>query len=289
VTRAWFKARDAQAAPLTHGGVLLVPTEGWVSLRLGEFWVFRELLYFLVWRDVMVRYKQAVLGAAWAIIQPVATMIVFTVVFGRLAGMPSDGLPYSVFTLTALIPWTLFATALTQAGNSMVSNQNLVAKVYFPRLIIPLAAALAALVDFLIAFVVLIALMTYYRVIPDRAVLALPYFVSLAVAGALAAGIWLAALNVRYRDVKHMIPFLVQFGLFVTPVAYASSIVPQQWRVLYGLNPMVGVVDGFRWCLLGAAQPPMQMIGASTLAVAILLVTGIAYFRRVENTFADVI
>ena len=265
------------------------PPRTWLDLRLKELWMFRELLYFLVWRDVKVRYKQTALGAAWAILQPVMTMLVFSVFFGRLAKVPSDGIPYPVFAFTALLPWQLFAYALTESSNSLVSNQNLITKVYFPRLVIPISAVLAGLVDFGISFVVLLVLMRYYGIVPTAAVALLPLFVLLAIVTALAVGLWLSALNVKYRDVRYTIPFLTQFWLFVTPVAYPSSLVPEQWRALYGLNPMAGVVEGFRWALLGKTQSPGAMLAVSVAAVIILLFGGLMYFRRTESTFADVV
>lgn len=272
------------------GDVLWIrPTQGWASLRLGDVWLHRELLFFLIWRDVKVRYKQTALGVAWAVLQPVLTMVVFSIVFGRLAGLPSDGLPYSVFTLCALLPWQLFAQALTQSSNSMVANEGLITKIYFPRLIIPLATVLGGLVDFVVAFVVLLALMAYWGVVPGVSALALPAFLALALATALGVGLWLAALNVEYRDVRHTIPFIAQFWLFATPVAYASSLVPERWRLLIGLNPMAGVVDGFRWALLGTARVDGAMLGVSVVVALALLVSGLFYFRRTERSFADVI
>jgi lipopolysaccharide transport system permease protein len=265
------------------------PTRGWISLRLGELWESRELLYFLVWRDVKVRYKQSVLGAAWAVIQPLMTMVVFSVFFGRLARIPSDGLPYPLFAFCALLPWQLFAHALGQASNSLVGNQSLITKVYFPRAIIPIAAVLGGLVDFGIAFLVLLAMMLYYGIMPTAAVVSLPLFIALAMLTALAVGVWLSALNVRYRDVRHTIPFLIQFWLFATPIAYPSSLVPETWRALYGLNPMAGVVDGFRWALLGKPEAPGPMVAVATLVVVVTLIGGFCYFRRTEKTFADVI
>jgi len=264
------------------------PSRGWVSLRLRELWEYRELLYFLVWRDIKVRYKQTALGAAWAILQPVMTMMVFSVFFGRLAKVPSDGIPYPVFAFAALLPWQLFAFALSESANSLVASQNLIKKVYFPRLVIPIASVLAGLVDFAIAFVVLIGLMAYYGIHPTGAVAALPLFILFAVVSALAVGLWLSALNVQYRDVRYVIPFLTQFWMFVTPVAYPSSLVPAKWRTLFGLNPMACVVEGFRWALLGKSTSPGPLLWVSIAAVMILLVGGLIYFRRMESTFADV-
>jgi lipopolysaccharide transport system permease protein len=264
-------------------------SKGWVSLKLRDLWEYRELLYFLIWRDVKVRYKQTVLGAAWAILQPFLTMVVFSIFFGRLAGVPSDGIPYPVFAYTALVPWQLFAYALTESGNSLVANQQLITKVYFPCLVIPISAVLAGLVDFGIAFVVLLGMMFYYGIMPTAAALTLPLFLLLAIATALAVGLWLSALNVQYRDVRYTIPFLAQFWLFATPIAYSSSLVPERWRVLYGLNPMAGVVEGFRWALLGKSGGVGPLVIVSALVVSVLLFGGLVYFRLMEKTFADVV
>lgn len=265
------------------------PAQGWTAIGLRELWEYRELLYFLTWRDVKVRYKQTVLGAAWAIIQPLFMMVVFSLFFGRLAKVPSDGIPYPVFTFCALLPWQLFAHALTESSNSLVGNQNLITKVYFPRLVIPIAAVLGGAVDFLIAFVILILLMLYYGIVPGWAVLTLPGFLLLALITALAVGLWLSALNAKYRDVRYTISFLVQFWLFATPVVYPSSLIPEKWRPLYGLNPMAGVVEGFRWALLGRSQPPGLMLWISISVVVLMLVGGLYYFRRMEQQFADVV
>ena len=265
------------------------PTAGSVSLRLAELWEYRELLYFLVWRDVKVRYKQTVLGVAWAVIQPLMTMVVFSIFFGRLAKMPSDGLPYPIFAYCALLPWQLFAGALGEAGQSLIGNQNLIKKVYFPRLVIPLASVMTGLVDFAIAFGVLVGMMVYYGVAPSWAMLTLPAFVVLCVATALGVGLWLSALSVEYRDVRYTIPFLTQFWLFATPVAYPASLVPDAWRPLMGLNPMAGVVEGFRWALLGTANPPLSVMSVSIATTAVILLSGLFYFRRMERTFADVV
>jgi len=269
--------------------LLIRPSRGWMALNLRDVWEYRGLLYFLVWRDVKVRYKQTVLGAVWAVLQPVMMMVVFSVFFGRLIGVPSDGLPYPVTTFAALLPWQLFAYALTESGNSLVANQQLITKVYFPRLVIPISAVVAGLVDFAIAFVVLLGIMLYYHIIPTAAVVTLPLFILLAVATALAVGLWLSALNVEYRDVRYTIPFLTQFWFFASPIAYPSSVVPEKWRMLYGLNPVAGVVEGFRWALLGKAGGPDAMILVSALMVGLLLFGGLVYFRRMERTFADVV
>jgi lipopolysaccharide transport system permease protein len=268
---------------------------GWQALDLRELWRYRELLWFLAARDVKLRYKQTALGAAWAVIQPLFTMIVFSVFFGQLGGIPSDGVPYPLFALCALLPWQLFAYALTQSSNSVVNEQRLITKVYFPRLLVPVASVLSGLVDFAIAFLLLLAMMGYYwlagkhGVAPGPALVALPFFVLFAVATALAVGLWLATLNVQYRDFRYTIPFLTQFWMFVSPVAYPSSLVPERWRPLYGLNPMAGVIEGFRWALLGLENPSWGLLGVSAAVVAVLLVGGLFYFRRMERTFADVV
>ena len=265
------------------------PSRGWVSLRLNELWDYRELLYFLVWRDIKVRYKQTELGAIWAVLQPMLTMLVFSVFFGRLAKMPSDGIPYPVFVYAALLPWQLFSYALTESANSLVGSQNLIKKVYFPRLVVPLSSVLSGLVDFAISFVVLLGLMAYYGIRPTAAIAVLPLFVLFALATALSVGLWLSALNVEFRDVRYTIPFLTQFWMFATPVAYPSSLVPEKWRVFLGLNPMAGVVEGFRWALLGKSDAPGPLLWVSLAAVILLLSGGLAYFRRMEKTFADVV
>jgi lipopolysaccharide transport system permease protein len=260
-----------------------------MSVGLKELWEYRELLYFLIWRDVKVRYKQTALGAAWAILQPLMMMAVFSLFFGYLARLPSDGVPYPIFTLCALLPWQLFAHALTESSNSLVANERLLTKVYFPRLVVPIAAVLGGLVDFAIAFVILLLMMLYYGVVPTWAIVTLPGFILLAVVTALGVGLWLSALNVQYRDVRHTMAFLIQFWLFATPVAYSSSLVPERWRALYGLNPMVGVVEGFRWALLGKSEPPGALLAVSVAVVVLLLIGGIYYFRRMEQEFADVV
>jgi lipopolysaccharide transport system permease protein len=267
----------------------VAPSRGWVSLKLGELWAYRELLYFLVWRDIKVRYKQTALGAAWAVIQPFFTMVVFSLFFGRLAKMPSDNIPYPIFAYAALVPWTFFANGLTESSNSLVGSANLIKKVYFPRLAVPIAAVLAGLVDFAIAFVVLVGMMLYYGVAPTANVLWLPLFLLLALATALGTGLWLSALNVQFRDVRYVVPFTVQFWLFATPIAYPSSLLPEPWRTVYGLNPMAGVVEGFRWALLGTNTKPGAMVALSSLVAALLLAGGAFYFRRMEKTFADVV
>lgn len=269
--------------------LVIRPDLGWHLLDLRDLWRYHELVLFLMWRDISVRYKQTVLGAAWAIIQPFFTMVVFSVFFGRLAGVPSDGLPYPVWSYCALLPWQLFAFSLTEAGNSLVANQNLITKVYFPRLAIPLAATLAGLFDFAIAFIVLLVLMVYYGIKPTAAVWLLPLLLAIALAAALGAGLWCAALNVQYRDVRYALPFLAQIWLFLTPIAYPSSLVPAAWRWLYGLNPMVGVVEGFRWSLLGLGEAPVTLMLLASASSLVLLVTGVLFFERMERSFADVI
>ena len=264
------------------------PEHGWVSLKLQERWEYRELLYFLTWRDVKVRYKQTALGGAWAIIQPVMTMIAFSLFFGQLAHIPSDGVPYPIFSYAALVPWGFFANALGQASNSLVSNANLVSKVYFPRLVVPLASILAGVIDTGIAFLVLLGMMAYFGIMPSLAVMLLPVFLLLALTTALGVGLWLSALNVQFRDVRYVVPFLTQFWLFITPVAYPSSLLSEPWRTVYALNPMVGVIEGFRWALLGTPAPG-PMIAVSASASVALLVSGAFYFRRMERGYADLV
>ena len=265
------------------------PSTGWVSLRLKELFEYRELLYFLVWRDVKVRYKQTALGASWAIIQPFFTMIVFSLFFGKLAKIPSDGVPYPIFSFAALVPWSFFATSLTNTSNSLVGSANLIKKVYFPRLAIPIATVLSGLVDFGVAFLMLIAMMFWYRMVPTANVLWLPLFVLLAFVTSLGVGLWLSAMNVQYRDVKYVVPFLTQFWLFATPVAYPSSLLTGRWREVYALNPMVGVVEGFRWALLGTRTEALGVIAVSSVTAVVILISGAYYFRRMERTFADVV
>ena len=268
---------------------VVTPSRGWSVPQFTSLWEYRELLYFLIWRDVKVRYKQTALGILWAVLQPFMTMVVFSIFFGALGQFPSDGVPYPIFAYTALLPWQLFVGSLAASGNSLVGNQQLITKVYFPRLVVPLSAVCVGLIDFSLSFVILLGMMLYYSLYPTAAVLLLPLFVLLAVATALAVGLWLATLNVQYRDVQYTIPFLTQFWLFITPVAYPSSMVPEQWRMLYSLNPMVGVVDGFRWALLGQTTKPDAAIFLSVLVTGILLLGGLYYFRRMETTFADVV
>ena len=290
---------EAGGAPLeasSHGDggslrlpqeIVIRPSRGWVALGFRELWAYRELLYFLTWRDIKVRYKQTGLGAAWAILQPVLTMLVFSIFFGGLAKVPSDGVPYPLFTLTGLLPWQLFSYALTQSSSSVITNKNLISKVYFPRLLVPISAVLSGLVDFAIAFAVLLVMMFHYGVAPGWAVLIIPLAVLFTVVSALAVGLWLSALNVKYRDVQYAVPFMTQFWMFLTPIAYPSSLVPAKWRLLYGLNPMSGVVDSFRWALLGRTPSSTALVSISAVVVVVAFVGGLAYFRRVEKTFAD--
>ncbi|MCX6588729.1 MAG: ABC transporter permease [Acidobacteria bacterium] len=267
----------------------IAPSKGWVSLQLKELYAYRELLYFLIWRDIKVRYKQTALGAAWAIIQPFFTMVVFSLFFGRLAKIQSDGLPYPVFAYAALVPWTFFAQGLSQASDSLVGSANLIRKVYFPRLAIPVGTVVSGMVDFLLAFLVLLLLMLYYGVTPGWHVLWLPLLLVLALVTALGVGLWLSALNVKFRDVKYVVPFVTQFWMFVTPIAYPSSLLPPEWRPVYALNPMVGVVEGFRWALLGTDTAPGPMMAVSAAVALVLLVSGAFVFRRMEKSFADVV
>jgi len=281
------------AGPLAGAQSLRVteirPTSGWQGVPWRELWEYRELAYFLSWRDIQVRYKQTAIGIAWAILQPLLTMLVFTLFFGRLGKIPSDGFPYAVFTLAALVPWTFFANGLTQTANSIIDNSNLITKVYFPRLVVPIASMMSRLVDFALAFILLICMLPAYGIWPTARVLALPAFLLLALITALGVGLWLAALNVKYRDVMYVVPFMSQIWLFCTPVAYPSSLLPEPWRTLYGINPMVGVVEGFRWSLLGEATVPWAMIIVSTVVAIFMLVSGTYYFRRMERSFADIV
>lgn len=273
----------------TSSFIRIEPSRGWVNLKLAELWEYRELIYFLVWRDIKVRYKQTALGMAWAIIQPFFTMVVFSIFFGRLAKVASDGIPYPIFSYAALVPWTFFSHVLNSSSNSVVNSSNLVKKVYFPRLALPISNALSGVVDFAIAFVVLLGMMLYYDMTPTANVVWLPFFLLLALITSLGVGLWLSALNVQFRDVRYTLPFITQFWLFATPIAYPSSLLPEPWRTIYGLNPLVGVVEGFRWALLGAQTKPGLMIIASSLAALGLLISGIFYFKSMEKTFADIV
>ena len=261
----------------------------WLALDLGELWAYRDLVYFFVWRDIKVRYKQTVIGAAWAVLQPVLTMLVFSLFFGRLARIPSRGLPYPIFYYSALLPWMYFATAMQSATNVVVENQRVITKIYFPRVVLPISSVMAGLLDFAISFAVFLALMAYYRMVPTSAVIWLPAFMLLAVLTALGVGLWLSALNALYRDVRYVVPFLVQFWLFASPVAYPSSLVPAKWRWLYGLNPMAGVIEGFRWALTGHGDPPSILLAASSGAVVLLVLSGLVYYHAMEGTIADVV
>lgn len=272
--------------PVTY----LRPPQGWTSFNLRDLWQYRELIYFLTWRDLKVRYKQTLLGASWAILKPFLTMVVFSIFFGRLAQVPSDGLPYPIFAYTALLPWELFNNALQVASRSLVGNAHMITKVYFPRIILPLSAIMSGIVDFGIAFIILIGMMVYYGFSLTPAVWTLPLFLLLALVTALGVGLWLSALNVLYRDIGYITPFLTQFWLFITPIAYPASLVPEKWRMLYALNPMTGVVEGFRWALLGTQQSaPGGMLAVSTGISILLLVSGLFYFRRMERYFADIV
>ncbi len=265
------------------------PPKGFLNIRFADLWEFRELLYFLIWRDIKVRYKQTILGALWAIIQPVMTMVMFSIIFGRLANVPTDGIPYPIFSYTALLPWQLFSRALNEASGSLVSNQNMITKTYFPRIFLPAASVVGGLVDFGIAFLVLIGMMIYYNITLTWRVLLLPGFLALALITALAAGLWLSALNVRFRDIKYVTPFLIQFWLYGTPIAYATTLIPSEWQLLYGINPLVGVVDGFRWAMLGQDFTLGISFFVSLIVVILFFLSGLVYFQRMESTFADLV
>ena len=255
-----------------------------------DLWRYRELLYFLAWRDILVRYKQTAIGIAWALLRPFVTMVVFTVVFSNIAKLPSEGTPYPILVFAAMLPWQLFANALMDCSNSLINDSNLISKVYFPRMIVPASAVIVSFVDFLIAGMILLGLMAWYNFVPDWRILTLPFFILIAVALAMGAGLWFAALNVKYRDFRYVVPFVVQFGLYISPVGFSSSVVAEQWRLLYSLNPMVGVIDGFRWAILGGESKiygPEFLL--SVALVVLVLATGIWYFRRMERQFADVI
>jgi lipopolysaccharide transport system permease protein len=268
---------------------VIAPSKGWVALRLGALWRFRELLYFLIWRDVKVRYKQTVLGAAWAVLQPLLTMVIFSIFFGKLARMPSDGVPYPLFAYVALVPWTFFANGLTLSSGSLIANQGLLRKVYFPRLVIPISAVASGLIDFGIALIVLIGMIAWYGITPTSHVVWLVPLILLALVTALGVGLWFSALNVLYRDIQYIVPFLVQVWLYTTPIVYPSSLVPPRWRTLYAINPMVGVVEGFRWALLGTGTAPGPVILVSAMAALTILVGGLFFFRRMEKSFSDAV
>ena len=269
--------------------IRIEPSQGWFSLRLCELSEYRELLYFLAWRDVKVRYKQTAIGVGWAVLQPIITMIVFTAIFGRFAQIPSDGLPYPLFSFSALIPWTYFSTALNRSIASVVTESHLISKVYFPRLILPLASTLAGIVDFSISLIVLLGMMVWYGVDISWWLLTLPAFLLFALLTALAAGLWLSALNVRYHDVGHVVPFLIQIWMFCSPIVYPVSLIPERYRLLYSLNPMVGVIEGFRWALLKTASPNFSVMAVSAVVVLIILTGGLIFFKNMERTFADVV
>jgi len=271
--------------PVLH----IEPSKGWRTLNLRELWEYRELLYFLAWRDIKVRYKQTVLGAAWAIMQPFFAMVVFSIFFGRIAKIPSDNLPYPIFSFAALVPWTFFATALTSSSESLVSSSNLIKKIYFPRLAMPIASVVVGVVDFILAFIVLLGMMWYFHISPTGNVIFLPLLLLLALVTALGVGLWLSTLNVQFRDVRYTIPFLLQLWLFATPIVYPSSLLSEPWRTILGINPMAGVVEGFRWALLGTDTSPGSMIFVSSLMSLFLLLSGAFYFRRMEKSFADVV
>jgi len=294
-----FSIETSSLPPLRKGGsaknlsveptLVIQPRRHLLALDIKAIWEYRELLYFLIWRDLKVRYRQSAIGVGWVILQPLMTMVVFTAVFGKFVGVPSDGLPYPIFIFSALLPWTLFANSLTRGSASVVSNTQLVSKIYFPRLILPLSGVLSPVADFAVAFVILIGMMVWFGISPAWGILALPLLVLLAILTALAIGLWLSALDVRYRDVGHAVPFVVQIWMFITPVTYPVSLVPEKWRLLYSLNPMTGVIEGFRWALLGQQSPDFAVITVSAVMMFTLLVTGTIYFRHTERTFADVI
>jgi lipopolysaccharide transport system permease protein len=280
------KAIELARAPET---IYIKPSSGLAALNLRDLWIYRELILFMIWRDIKVRYKQTLLGAAWAVIQPVLTMLVFNFIFGQVAKVPTEGIPYPIFSYTALLPWGLFTTALNTASRSLTSNQNMITKIYFPRLVLPLASVLGGLVDFAIAFLILIVLMIYYRASPTIAVWTLPLFLLLAVMTALGVALWLSAINVQYRDVNYVLPFLTQFWLFLTPVAYSAKVISAKWQLVYSLNPMAGVVNGFRWALLGTNTGPNLNMAISAVISLVVLVSGLFYFRSMERSFADTI
>lgn len=269
--------------------IFIRPSTGWTALNLRDLWVYRELIFFMIWRDLKVRYKQTLLGATWAIIQPVMTMLVFNFLFTKVAKVPTEGIPYPIFSFTALLPWGLFTTALNTASRSLTANTNMVSKIYFPRLVLPIASVLAGLVDFAIAFVLLIGMMIYYKITPTVAVWTLPLFMLLAIITALGVALWLSAINVKYRDVNYALPFLTNFWLFITPVAYSANVISQKWQLVYSLNPMAGVVNGFRWALLGAETVLGPALAVSIGISLIVLIGGLFYFRNMERTFADLI
>ena len=271
--------------------IRIEPTRGWNTLKLGDIWRYRELVFFLTWRDIKVRYKQTLLGVAWAVLQPLITMVIFSLIFGRIAKLDSEGVPYPIFSFTALLPWQLFSKAITDTGQSMIKNRSMITKIYFPRLVIPLSSVLSGMIDFFVAFVILLGMMVYYQIKPTSDIWTLPLFLLLAMVTALGVGLWFSALNVKYRDIRYILPFLTRVWLYVTPVAYSSQYISENWQILYALNPMAGVVQGFRWAILGTEMGPNSVITLSTSSVIalFLLISGLFYFRRMERTFADVV
>jgi lipopolysaccharide transport system permease protein len=280
---------DSRVSPRSPETVLIRPSTGLAALNLGDLWSYRELIVFMIWRDLKVRYKQTLLGATWAVIQPVLTMLVFNFIFGTVAKVPTDGVPYPIFAFTALLPWGLFTTALNTASRSLTANQNMITKIYFPRLVLPIASVLGGLVDFAIALLILIGMLIFYKVTPTAAVWTLPLFLVLALITALGVALWLSAINVQYRDVNYVLPFLTQFWLFLTPVAYSAKVISEKWQIVYSLNPMAGVVNGFRWALLGTDTGPGLTMGISASIALVVLMSGLFYFRSMERTFADTI
>lgn len=288
MTKLKIKRRRAVAAPAETE--LIIEAGRTEKNYWQDVWRYRELFYFLAWRDILVRYKQTAIGVAWALIRPFLTMVVFTVVFGKLANLPSQGVPYPILVFSAMLPWQLFSTALSECSNSLISNANLLSKVYFPRLVVPTSAIVVSFVDFAISGLIMVGLMIWYSFLPSWHIVTLPFFIVIALAASMGVGLWMASLNVQYRDFRYIVPFLVQFGLYVSPVGFSSNIVPERWRLLYSLNPMVGVIDGFRWAILGGdAQIYWSGFALSVSLVVLLLVSGIWYFRKMERTFADVI
>ena len=275
--------------PMRAHRTVIKPSVGWPSIDLKEIWAYRELLGILAWRDVSVRYKQSVVGIGWAIIQPVMTMIIFTIIFGKFAKLPSEGIPYPVFTYCALLPWSYFARSLGDSSDSLVGSAHLITKIHFPRIILPVSKVFAGLIDLSIAFIILVGMMVWYRILPTAGILLLPVFIVIAMLASLGVGLWLTALNVLYRDVKFVVPFLIQFWMYASPVAYSTSIIPDQWKWVYGLNPMVGVVEGFRWALLGKTAPLISMFFIPVLIIFVVLISGIYFFKKMEKMFADII
>lgn len=276
-------------ASQTQNHIKMSPSKGWVSLRLGELWQYRELFYFFIWRDVKIRYKQTVIGGLWAVVQPLGMMVVFSLLFGGLLNAPSQGIPYPIFTYAALLPWQLFATGIQSSVSSLVNDRAVITKVYYPRIISPCAGVLSGIVEFAVAFIILIGMMFYFKIVPTIAILTLPLLLIILLATVLSISLWLSALNALYRDIQYTIPFLVQIWLFVTPVAYSSGLIPDRWQILYSVNPMAGVIEGFRWALLGTQIPSWPNLLMSLIVVLALLVTGVFFFKRVEKTFADVL